>query len=109
MQVAGSAQPCVHVKLKLHPDEHWHLLVMQEFDAHSALRPQTAPAVFFVQRRSAPMAVHTFVWHTPFTVQTAPNGFPVHFPLEQMLETQPARVVQEEPLGNAAQHTLCWL
>ena len=109
MQIAGSAQPCAHVKLKLHPDEHWHLLVTQEFDAHSALSPQTAPAVFFVQRRSAPMAVHTFVWHTPFTVQTAPKGFPVHFLLEQMLEMQPAPVEQDEPLGNAARHTFCWL
>ena len=84
MQVAGSLQPCAHVKVNVHADEHWHTPVMQEAEAHSACAPQTAPGTFCVHRRLTPMAVQT-------------------------LETQSAPVLQGESLGNAAQHKCCWL
>ena len=109
LQIAPSAQPCAHVKENVHADEHWHTLLMQEFEAHAAFRLQAAPGTLFVHWRCDPMAVHTCVAHTPFSVQTAPTGFPTHLPLRQVLETHSALVVHGELLGNAAQHTCCWL
>ena len=88
MQVAGSVQPCAHAKVNAHAGEHWHTPVMQDCEAHSAFAEQTAPGTFFVHRRSAPMAVHVLVLHIPFSVQPAPSGCPIHFLLEQMLDTQ---------------------
>ena len=108
MQVAGSVQPCAHVK-DVHAEEHSQVLATQESEAHSLFFEQRAPATFFVHLSSAPMAVHMFDLHMPFTVQSEPNGFPAHIPLRQMVEMQPALIVQDEPLGNAAQHTFCWL
>ena len=108
MQVAGSVQPCAHVK-DVHAGEHSQVRAMQLAEAHSLFLVQRAPATFFVHLRSAPMAVHMFDRHMPFTVQSSPIGFPAHIPLRQMVEMQPASIVQDEPLGSSAQHTFCWL
>ena len=84
------------------------MFILHKLDAQSAFDLHKA-LVFYESAHllSNPMVLHLLLAHSQFSSQTAPTGLPTHDVPEQMVDTQSAPVVQGDPLGNPARHTIC--